>query len=351
MRKYLTIIIVLIIFSVSPAQSKTFKRIGIVNPTKGNLEHIVFLVQNDFIEIDSLQIVGVFHYSEKELLESAKRYVDDHSYNFISFEIINLDIPFDSLFNGNSCSSDFLRIFNDTDAMFFLGGADIPPKIYGEKTFLTTELISKGRNWELSFLYHLTGGFQNDSFKPFLEQRPDYLILGICLGMQEMNVASGGTLFQDIPYQIYGKISYDEISKLPMEKQHKNYWDRIDNWHDDISSLSFHHIRIAKNSFLAFGSLNRPPIVASAHHQSVKKLGKHYKMSATSMDKKVIEALSNTKFKNVYGIQFHPDVPVLYKDSTVFKVSPNNVTRLDMDSKQFYIDFWKDLCNKLYNQK
>jgi putative glutamine amidotransferase len=351
MRKFLAIIIALVIICASPVHSKTYKRIGIVNPTKDNLEHILFFVQNQFIKIDSLQIVGVFHESQKESLRSAKQFVDNNSYNFVSFEIINNDIPFDSLFCHNSCSSEFLRIFNTTDAMVFLGGADIPPKIYGEKTLLTTELISKGENWELSFLYHLTGGFQDDSFIPLMGQRPDYVILGICLGMQEMNVASGGTLYQDIPYQVYGMTNYEEIVKLPMENQHKNYWKRIDNWQDDITAIAFHHIRIEKNSFLDFDSLNKSPFVASVHHQSVKMLGKHYKVSATSMDKKVIEAIAHSKYNNVFGIQFHTDIPALYKDHAEFRITPDTLIKIDTDSKQFYLDFWKDFGNKLIGQK
>jgi putative glutamine amidotransferase len=351
MRKFLSIIIALVILCASSVHSKTCKRIGIVNPTKDNLEHIVFLVQNEFVKFDSLQIIGIFHESQKESLKSARQFVDNNSYQFISFEIINNDIPIDSLFCHNSCSAEFLRIFNKTDAMVFLGGADIPPKIYGEKTFLTTDLISKGENWELSFLYHLTGGFQNDSFMPFLEQRPDYVILGICLGMQEMNVASGGTLVQDIPSQIYGMTNYEEIITLPMEEQHKNYWKRTDNRQEDITAIAFHHVRIEKNSFLDFHSLNTPPIVASVHHQSIKKLGKNFKISATSMDKKVIEAFAHRKFKSVYGIQFHTDIPALYKDHAEFKIAPDALMKIDAESKQFYSDFWNEFSNKLIGQK
>jgi len=350
MRRFLAVIVALVVCA-NAVHSKTYKRIGIVNPTKDNLEHIIFFVQNEFIKIDSLQIVGIFHESQKESLKSARQYVDNNSYNFISFETINNDIPFDSLFCHNSCTSEFLRIFNKTDAMLFLGGADIPPKIYGEKTFLTTDLISKGENWELSFLYHLTGGFQDDSYIPFLEQRPDYVILGICLGMQEMNVAAGGTLYQDIPYQIYSMTNYEEIISLPMEKQHKNYWKKTDNRQEDITAISFHHIRIEKNSFLDFHSMKTSPIVASVHHQSVNKLGKHFQVSATSMDKKVIEAIAHCRFKNVYGIQFHTDIPALYKDHAEFRIAPDTLMKIEPESKQFYLDFWNEFCDKLIGQK
>jgi hypothetical protein len=52
---------------------------------------------------------------------------------------------------------------------------------------------------ELSFLFHLLGGFQDESFLPLLEERPEYPVLGICLGMQSMNVATGGDMIRIFP--------------------------------------------------------------------------------------------------------------------------------------------------------
>lgn len=158
--------------------------------------------------------------------------------------------------------------------------------------------------------------------------------------MQEMNVASGGSLFQDIPFQIYRKKNYEDIMKLQVEKQHKNYWKKINNWNEDVFPGVFHHIRIVDKSFLEFDSLRITPVVTSIHHQSVRKLGKNYKVSATSMDKKVIEAFEHIEFKNVYGIQFH----------TELKKSPTNSIEPDSDTKLFHILFWKDFSNRLIEQ-
>lgn len=85
-----------------------------------------------------------------------------------------------------------------------------------EKTrFITTEIIEQIRHWEISFMVHLIGGSQNHEVTPLLEQNPDFTIMGICLGMQIMNIAAGGSLYQDIPAQIYGVEFCEEIATLP----------------------------------------------------------------------------------------------------------------------------------------
>jgi putative glutamine amidotransferase len=351
MKKILIVFLILIGFIEIDAQTKSFKRIGLINPVAWNLEKVIYLIHHKYIDVDSFQIIGIFPDSQKEQLAASKKFAAEHDYRFISFELLHHQIPVDSLFLDNRCTADFIRIFKKTDAMIFLGGDDIYPKLYGEKTFLTTQMIPAEQSWEMSFLYHLTGGFQNDSFIPLLVKRQDYLIVGICLGMQEMNVASGGTLYQDIPYQIYGETTYDDITQQPIENQHRNFWNRIDNMQPDVSGMVFHHIKIVKNSYLNFISSNSSPLVASAHHQCVKKTGKNFVIAAISMDEKVIEAFSNEKFKNVYGIQFHTDFPALYEDTMKFKISPNQTFQLNKEDKQFYIDFWKDFSRRLKEQK
>lgn len=351
MKRLLIILFILTSIASSYTEAKSFKRIGLVNPTSGNIEKVLYLIHHDLIKADSFQIVGVVHKLQERLLKNSYKYAQDHNYNFVSFEVINNDIPIDSLFYNNGGTADFLKIFKKTDAMLFFGGDDIPPKIYGEKTFVSTDMIPEDQNWELSFMYHLTGGYQSKTFVPFLEQRPDYLIIGICLGMQEMNVAAGGTLYQDVPYQIYNIKNFEDVTALPTDKQHKNYWNRTDNSHDEKYGIIFHHIKIDKKSYLNFDNFNGVPLVASVHHQAVKKLGKNYKVIATSMDKKVTEAMINTKYKNVYGIQFHTDVIAIYNDSTQFNTAPNKVLQLDKESVNFNANFWRDFSKRLNAQK
>ena len=324
-------------------------RLGLINPTPQNLEKIVFLIDNGYIELDSIEIVGIYHESQNNLIKWTNEFIEENGYTNISVLTIKNSIPFDSLFVKNECTNEFKEVFLKTEGLIFLGGADISPKLFGEKTFLTTELIPSERNWEISFLFHLLGGFQNIDFVPLLEQKPNYLILGICFGMQAMNVASGGSLHQDIPFQIYKKTTYESILNQDSEKQHKNYRNRINNWTDSGLILHFHHIRIIPNSILDYEQIKNP-LTTSVHHQSVKKLGKNFKVSAVSMDKKVIEAMENSRYPNVYGIQFHTEFPILYKH-TEFKDSQDKIISFDCMDRQFHLLFWKNFSVKLDNKK
>ena len=338
-------LIVFIVFLIGGfCQAKVIK-IGLINPTPKNIEKLLFLNENKIINIDSLEISGIYHVTQRESIERTNVLIANNKFNNVSVLTIKHQIPLDSLFLANACTNEFKSIFQNTDGLVFLGGADISPTLYSEETFLTTNLIPGERNWEISFLFHLLGGYQNPKYIPFLEQNPNYLILGICLGMQEINVASGGTLYQDIPFQIYKKKTYESVINQDIEKQHKNYQSWINNWNGEKPVLHFHHIKITPNTMLDFG-LSQNPFVTSVHHQSVKKTGKNFRGIATSLDKKVVEAIANTKFKNVYGVQFHPEFSILYKQKE-FRNSKNNIVSFNDNDKQFLKYFWNDFSLRL----
>lgn len=338
---------ILLIFSlcVACAQTKRITRLGIVNPTAGNLRNAINLINKGCLQADSIALVGIYHRSQSSAVAS-EDFIQKNSYKNIALRKIEGTISIDSLFMENGCSQEFSDIFDEIDAIILFGGDDIPPSVYGEETFLTTELISGGKNWELSFLFHLIGGSQNPNFKPLLDKKPDFPILGICLGMQEMNVASGGSLYQDIPYQIYGKTTYQSVLSQPKDQQHKNYWERVDN-ETQYTYIHFHPIKINKGSFLDFGLQHSNPVVASVHHQAPKKIGKGLKIAATSMDAKVVEALQHTHYKNVYGIQFHTDFAALYEEGREFIVSPEKKFVIDNETREFYRLFWQDFSKRL----
>lgn len=335
-------IILLLVFACGICSAKVV-RLGVISANPRNLEKMIFLIDHHYIDLDSIEIVCIHHQSQRQLIESTEEFILNNGRADVSRITINHSISMDSLFALNQCSKEFEKIFQQTDGLIFLEGADISPKLYEEKTFLTTDLIANERNWELSFLFHLLGGNQNANFVPLLEQKPDYLILGICLGMQEMNVATGGTLFQDIPFQIYKKKDYESVLGQDSEKQHKNYQSRIIN--DKKAILHFHHIRITPNSMLDFG-ITAKPLVASVHHQSVKKPGENFQVMARSMDKKVVEAIYHSKYRNVYGIQFHTEFPVLYEQQE-FMNAKNEMVSLDENDQLFHRLFWKDFSKRL----
>jgi putative glutamine amidotransferase len=329
------------------AQDKT--RLGIINPTPGNLENFMYLIQNGIIKLDTYEIHGIFHKNQVEQIQASKHFIQKNGYENISLAIVEGNYSIDSLFMENACSKSFREIFEKTDGIIFTGGADIFPGLYGEETFLTTDLMSNHRNWELSFMYHLTGRSTDVNHTPFLASRPDYVVLGICLGMQIMAVSGGGSLYQDIPYQVYKKTTYESIIGQDADNQHKSYRGKINNWSESISVTNFHRIKFTEKGFFSFIRVKNP-LVASIHHQSVKKTGKDFKVSATSMDGKVIEAMQHLNYKNVYGIQFHPELPRIYK-STDFKTDTNKTILLGENDKQFHRMFWENFSTRFVKGK
>jgi len=325
-------------------QAKTIT-LGVINPTPYNLARILFLADNDYIRLDSLEITGIYHESQNASIKSTNEFIEKSGRNNISVSIIKNTVPLDSFFTSNQWTDAFKELFLQTDGLIFFGGDDIMPRLYGEETFLTTELISSGRNWEVPFLFHLLGSSRNNHFIPFLEQKPDYLILGICLGMQEMAVATGGTLVQDIPFQIYEKTTYESVLAQDSDNRHKNYRGRIDNTNNSGSTPHLHRIKINPNSGLDFEQVQNP-LVVSIHHQSVGKTGENFQIIATSMDDKVIEAISHSKYKNVYGTQFHPEVQMIYEQQE-FVYSDNEKIILDSNAQLFHKRFWKNFSDRL----
>lgn len=346
MKRVTLFFLVILALQTACAQTKHITRIGLINPSTGSLVNALNLIEKGYLHADSIVIVGLLHKTQEAIINATRDYVQNNKLTNVELFVVQGDISLDSLFVENACTQEFRDIFNKTDAVIRFGGDDIVPKIYGEETFLTTELVHKGHNWEISFLYHLLGGFQNSAYKAFLEEKPDYPVLGICLGMQELNVATGGSMYQDIPFQMYGKTTYESILKDNPANIHKNYWERIDN-ENEYSYIHFHPIKITKQSFLDFDKISENPVVASVHHQAVKKIGKNFLVVATSMDGKVVEALQHAQFKNVYGVQFHTDFSVLYNNDITFHISPSYTHSLSDDTRLFHKFFWEDFSKRL----
>src|SRR5699024_2658036 len=115
--------------------------------------------------------------------------------------------------------------------------------------------------------------------------KKDIPILGICRGVQLINTAFGGTLYQDILKESKGS----DIHNIKKETE-----------------LS-HEIIIQKNSILGVITDVFRKSVNSAHHQAVKKLGADLQAIATSSDG-LVEAVQSTKHTWVMGVQWHPEI-------------------------------------------
>jgi putative glutamine amidotransferase len=111
-------------------------------------------------------------------------------------------------------------------------------------------------------------------------------VLGLCGGEQAINVALGGTLYQDIPTQLPDASNHQQSKK----KARGGHWIRI---HEGT--------RLREILRLATVEVN------TTHHQAVKQPGKHLIVNATAEDG-LIEGIESADHSFVMGLQWHPEV-------------------------------------------
>ena len=157
------------------------------------------------------------------------------------------------------------------DGLILTGGApDIPPDVIGEPCHPTVTPMPIDR-WNSECLWFETA------------RATGVPILGICLGMQVMNVADGGKLVQDIPDQLPGA-----------------------NCHSETSRRFEHLVSLAEGSRLASIAPSLRVPVTSSHHQAIKDVPSRYRIVATS-DDGIIEAIEDPSEDFVLGVQWHPE--------------------------------------------
>ena len=327
-------------------------RIILVNPGVFYLKSLNLLTEKSIIDIDNLEYQAVFYSKSEVSYEDAEQYVKENNITNVKLTKVDGNLTVDNLFQDNSCSDDFKELFENSKGVVFLGGWDIPAEIYGSKTSLHTQIRTPERHYfELSFLYHLLGRGESNKYKPLLESNPNYVVFGICLGMQSMSVATGGDMYQDIPSEVYGIENAEDVLALDEDNQHRSYWKNIDR-DVTLDSHSFHQVKIMDNSIFteSFGlDKNSTPYVCSSHHQAVKNTGYGWDIIATSMDGKIIEAIQHTKYKNVLGVQFHPEFYYLHDagskkfkfKSTDKELRTEHERIKELGGYDFNLSYWK----------
>jgi putative glutamine amidotransferase len=325
-----------------------------VHPTEYNLELFTYLIDQKIVDIDHLKITGIYHEKESYDYSISEDFLEKNSYPYIHLVEITNELSPDDLFKSNQLTETFSNLFNKSDGIFFFGGPDLPPSIYGEQMSLLTRMTDPYRHYfEASFLFHLLGGSQNNDFIPLLETKPEYVVYGICLGMQTMNIAAGGTMIQDIPSELYHFNSVEEVLATDRNMQHRNYNHNL-TVDESLYSGSFHQIRITESKPLVNNyNNNLEPLIYSNHHQAIESLGKNLEVIATSMDGKIIEAIRHKKYPNVIGIQFHPEGVYLHSDEPVYRISPGKDTKSgkeilsENNSYLFHLEFWKAFSSRI----
>lgn len=163
---------------------------------------------------------------------------------------------------------------NIIDGLLLPGGKNLHPSNYGKKQINSSEKCIDGReaHFEINMIK-----------RAFNEGMP---ILGICLGMQILNVAFGGTLYQDINRQLSNTINHKvkPVSKL----HHRAYIN--EGTHMQKIYRHWSHIWVNSN-----------------HTQAVDKLGQGFIASAYAGDG-IIEAIEHSEKDFVVGVQWHPEV-------------------------------------------
>ncbi|PYS40513.1 MAG: gamma-glutamyl-gamma-aminobutyrate hydrolase [Acidobacteria bacterium] len=118
-----------------------------------------------------------------------------------------------------------------------------------------------------------------------VDSEPNMPVLGICFGIQSLNVHRGGSLVQDIPALVESAVTHDEDNDKPAAR---------------------HMVRIAEDSLIGRLAGRAQLEVNSYHHQAVEKPGRNLRPVAFANDG-VIEAVEDTAGRFIVGVQWHPE--------------------------------------------
>jgi putative glutamine amidotransferase len=163
------------------------------------------------------------------------------------------------------------EVVSELDGIVLAGGYDCDPAVYGEKPHPTVEPMDERRQ-------------QNDMSLAKLARERRIPTLGICLGLQMMNVAAGGTLVQDINSEIETEIVHESHPGARLR----------------------HDITLEPGTKLAKVLSSRKLNVNSSHHQAVKNVGSGLTVTAKAPDG-VIEGLEDPNHPFYMGVQWHPE--------------------------------------------
>jgi putative glutamine amidotransferase len=307
------------------ASQKEVVRLTIFHPSARRLHDVLGLLQIGWLKVDRLKILGVYQAKEKVDLPAVQHLIRAHPQTSITLRRISAEAGPEEFFKKNALTADIEDIFRRSDGIIFFGGPDIPPSFYGKPTRFLTLIEDPYRHaLEIAAVFRLLGGSRGEAEKPLLDDRPDFPILGICLGGQTLNVGTGGTLTQDIWTETYGLRSVEEALKMPPERWHTNPFLYLYPT-DGLFEYNLHPIRFEKKGRLAaelgLGKDDRP-YVLSAHHQQIDRLGGGLRPEAFSADGRLVEALSHERYPSVLGLLFHPEEQALRQPEALFKLGP-----------------------------
>ena len=159
------------------------------------------------------------------------------------------------------------------DGLLLAGGADIDPGAYGQPTHQATNgTVPERDSFEIALVRAAIGR--------------DLPVLGICRGMQLINVARGGTLVQHLPEHLG-------------HREHRRTIGSFDGAH--------HEVQLAEGTLAIRVVGEARHATKSHHHQGVDSLGEGLRVSATSVLDGLPEAIELSGRRFVLGVQWHPE--------------------------------------------
>jgi putative glutamine amidotransferase len=182
--------------------------------------------------------------------------------------------------------ADAVELFDDCDGLLLTGGEDIDPALYGAKPHPKLGTIDRRRDDNELALIEAARA----------RERPT---LGICRGIQILNVAFGGTLWQDLPSERPGPIDHDPHGPR------------------DVRS---HPVDIRAGCRIAAIVGSGRHEVNSLHHQGLDRIGKGLVVVATSPDGLVEGVESADPEEWLIGVEWHPEELVRDPDAADLKL-------------------------------
>jgi putative glutamine amidotransferase len=165
------------------------------------------------------------------------------------------------------------RVLDLLDGLVLAGGRDVDPATYGAEPAEETDEPRTER----------------DVFEIALARRAlerDLPMLGICRGMQVMNVARGGSLVQHLPHHV----------------GHEDHRRSVGTFEGND-----HRVRLAEGSLAARAAGQVHHDTLSHHHQGVERLGEGFEVTGWADEDDLIEALEDPRLRFALGVQWHPE--------------------------------------------
>jgi putative glutamine amidotransferase len=159
------------------------------------------------------------------------------------------------------------------DGLLLAGGSDLDPALYGAPRHPKTDRPRGER----------------DEFELALARRAlerDLPLLGICRGMQVLNVACGGTLDQHLPE----RLGHEEHRRTP-----------------GTFEGSEHEVRLEAGSLVARAAGEERHVAKSHHHQGVARVGEGLAVTGRSAIDDLVEAVEAPDRRFALGVQWHPE--------------------------------------------